>query len=65
MKKLLIGLVCSICCISAARASYLYVSSCGEVAITVDPSFFESEEEAQAFYAELDEILCSEVHKVE
>ncbi len=65
MKKFLILLICSISCISAARASYLYVSSCGEVAVTVDPSFFDSEEEAEEFYAQLDEILCSEVHKVE
>ncbi|MBP3350396.1 MAG: hypothetical protein J6L03_07225 [Bacteroidaceae bacterium] len=57
-KKIFLTLVVVAMTIGGASAAFLYTAWCGVQTITVDPSFFDSPEEALDFYRELDEILC-------
>ena len=56
MKKLLV--IGAICAVSALGAYAQYTTSCGIVVETVDRDFFDSDVEADEFYAELDKYYC-------
>lgn len=57
-KTFLIIALCSVFSSLSLNASILFVSSCGEVTYTVDESYFDSKEEADKYYKDLDKILC-------
>lgn len=57
MKKLLLFAICAVLSVGA-YASVIFTSKCGEQTNTVDPSFFETNEEAEEYYMELNEALC-------
>ena len=44
--------------VGGASAALIYQTWCLKVVTTVDRDFFESDEEADAYYAEIDEALC-------
>ena len=46
------------------NATILFVASCGEMTYTVDETYFDSKEEADKYYKELDKILCKDKQKI-
>ncbi len=62
-KRILIASIITAVSAINAHATILFVSSCGEVTYTVDQSYFDSAEEAEAYYKQLDEILCKDKNK--
>lgn len=58
MKKLLITLILAIFAGISTEASIIYRTPCGHLVQTVGPEYFDTPEEAAAFYKELDELLC-------
>ncbi len=58
MKKKILLVAAFATSVIAASATILWTGSCGAQVYTVSSSFFDSEEEASDFYAELEEILC-------
>lgn len=58
MKKMLILTVCAVMSLGAFASTVLFISNCGEKTYTVGPDFFETDEEADAYYLELNELLC-------
>lgn len=57
MKKLLIFAVCAVVSFGAS-AMALYIATCGEKTYTIAPEHFDSQEEAEEYYRELDAALC-------
>lgn len=58
MKKILTFVFCAAMSLGAFASTVLFISNCGEMTYTVGPEFFETEEEAHAYYLELNELLC-------
>lgn len=58
MKKILLMAMLVISSVGGASAALIYQTWCLKVVTTVDRDFFESDEEADAYYAEIDEALC-------
>ncbi|MBD5313165.1 MAG: hypothetical protein HDS06_02935 [Bacteroides sp.] len=56
MKKIIITIVCAISMISAGAT--IIFRACNQEVYTVDPSYFEDEEEAEDFYMDLADYLC-------
>lgn len=58
MRKFILLAMLVVASVGGASAALIYQTWCGKVVTTVDRDFFESEAEADAYYAEIDEALC-------
>jgi hypothetical protein len=59
MKKVILTMLCAASMLGAS-ATILWEGSCGYKIYTVDASWFETPEEAEEYYAELEDIFCGE-----
>ncbi|HIY89237.1 MAG TPA: hypothetical protein H9824_11125 [Candidatus Bacteroides pullicola] len=58
MRKFILLAMLVVASVGGASAALIYQTWCGKVVTTVDNSWFDSQEEADAYHAAIDEALC-------